>query len=196
MTSRVRRLLIASVVFPMLGCATTATKSAASADDGAELAAVIDTVREAIVEAQTNNVPGFPPLKSISIKLQTTVSRSIGGGVRFLVFSLGSSLGADTASTLELDMRPPQTRETETLLPAASLKQALAQAIHLAKIGVVKASKGTPPLVMKTVSIDLKFAVAVEGSAGANVKIVPIGLEGTGRISREKVQTVSLTFGQ
>ena len=30
-------------------------------DDGAPIAAVIDSLREALKEAQTNNVPGFPP---------------------------------------------------------------------------------------------------------------------------------------
>jgi hypothetical protein len=192
------RSLAVLLLLSTLSCTTgqPQTSTSAASDDGAELAAVIGAIRQAIVEAQTHDVPGFPPLKSIAIRLQTTVSRSAGGQVRYLVFSLGSRVGVDTASTLELDMRPPASRSTEMLLPAASLKEALAKAIHLAKIGVVEASKGDPPLVMKKIDIDLKFAVQVEGSAGAGVKLLPLGIEGTGHISREKAHSVSLTFGQ
>jgi hypothetical protein len=181
-----------------LACATsssTSTSSSGSSDrEGAELTAVMAAIREALVEAQTHDVPGFPPLKSITLKLQTTVSRSAGGEIRYLVFSLGSTAGVDNASTLELEMRPPATRGGETLLPAASLKETLAKAIHLAKIGVLEASKGDSPLAVKKIDIDLKFAVQVEGSAGGGVKLLPLGIEGTGRISKEKVQSVSLSF--
>jgi hypothetical protein len=176
-------------------CAPTSGPAAAGAD-GARLESVIDSVREAVNEAQTNNVPGFPPLKSVTIKLQTVASRSAGGQVQFLVFSLGTRYTADAASTVELEMVPPKTREAESLVAGPDLKEALAQAINLAKAGVLKASTGTPPLVMKNISIDLKFAVQTQGSAGATVTLVPLGIEGSGRISREKVHTVSLVFGQ
>jgi Trypsin-co-occurring domain 2 len=141
-------------------------------------------------------VPGFPPLKSVTIKLQTIASRSAGGQVQFLVFSLGTRYTSDAASTVELEMVPPKTREAESLMAGPEIKEALAQAINLAKAGVLKASKGSPPLVMKNISIDLKFVVEVQGSGGAAVTLVPLGIEGSGRISREKVHTVSLVFGQ
>jgi NTP-dependent ternary system trypsin peptidase co-occuring protein len=192
MVSAMRVFAAAAALTSLVACATV-TPTSKRSDDGAELSAVMASIREAIVEAQTHDVPGFPPLKSITLKLQTTVSRSAGGEVRYLVFSIGATSGVDTASTLELEMRPPPSR-TETLLPAASLKETLAKAIHLAKVGVLEASKGDSPLVMKKIEIDLKFAVQVEGSAGGGVKLLPLGIEGTGQISKEKVQSVSLSF--
>jgi hypothetical protein len=93
-------------------------------------------------------------------------------------------------------MVPPKTREAESLLAGPDLKEALAQAINLAKVGVMKASMGSPPLVMKNISINLKFAVETQASGGAAVTLVPVGIEGSGRISREKTHTVSLVFGQ
>ena len=178
----------------LAGCAAT-TAPAGGGPDGARLEAVIDSVRESLNEAQANNVPGFPPLKSVTIKLQTVASRSAGGQVQFLVFSLGTRYTSDAASTVELEMVPPKTSEKESVAAGADLKEALAQAINLAKAGVLKASKGSPPLVMKTIAIDLKFAVDVQGSAAAAVTLVPLGIEGSGRISRQKIQTVSLVFG-
>lgn len=165
-------------------------------EEGAQLDAVIDAVRQALNEAETHEVPGFPPLKTVTIRLQTVASRSAGGEIRYLVFSLGTKYETESVSTIELDMKPPEKRAAEAVMPAEGLKEALAQAINLAKAGVLKASSGTPPLLMKKISIDLKFAVQVEGSAGASVRIVPLGIGATGKISREKVHTVSLTFGQ
>jgi len=84
------------------GCAATAPAGAAG--EGARLEAVIDSVREALNEAQANNVAGFPPLKSVTIKLQTAASRSAGGQIEVLVFALGARYSADEASTLEMQM--------------------------------------------------------------------------------------------
>ncbi|MGH9317464.1 MAG: trypco2 family protein [Thermoanaerobaculia bacterium] len=176
-----------------LACATVAPSEK---EEGAQLEAVIDAVRQALNEAQTHDVPGFPPLKGVTIRLQTTASQSAGGEIRYLVFSLGTRYETESASTIELEMKPPEKRMAEAVLPAESLREALARALNLAKVGVVKASGGTPPLLMKNISIDLKFAVQVQGSGGANVRLVPLGIEGTGKISREKVHKVSLTFGQ
>ena len=193
---QVAAALAAAVSTVAAGCQTAAPTAGVGGAEGARLEAVIDAVREALNEAQSNNVPGFPPLKSVTIKLQTTAARSAGGEIQFLVFAVGTKYSAETASTLELEMEPPPTRSVESIAPGAAVKEALAQAITLAKAGVLKASGGKPPLLMKTISIDLKFAVEVSGSAGANVTLAPLGVEGTGKISREKVQTVSLVFGK
>jgi NTP-dependent ternary system trypsin peptidase co-occuring protein len=190
------KILLLLAAFWAVGCATAAPEPtrAATPEDGAELAAVIEAIKEVIVEGETREVPGFPALKSVVVKLQTSVSRSAGGEVRYLVVALTGGGSSDTTSTLELDMKPPDIRH-QTMLPQGTLKDALANAIHLAKIGVAQAAKGDPPLTMKSISIDLKFAVALKGSASAGVKLLPIGLEGTAKISRERVHTVSLTFG-
>jgi hypothetical protein len=189
-----RGLSVFALCVGLAGCSGAAAPGGSGAE-GARLEAVVDAVRGALNEAQTNNVAGFPALKSVTIKLQTVASRSVGGQVQFLVFSLGTRYTADAASTVELEMVPPKTSERESVAAGAELKDALAQAINLAKVGVLKASKGSPPLVMKNISIDVKFAVETQGSGGATVTLVPLGIEGSGRISRQKVQTVSLVFG-
>ena len=188
-------LLLVAVSLSVWACATAGAPVVGSKPDDAELAAVIDAIREVIVEAETRDVAGFPALRAITVKLQTTVSRSAGGQVRYLVIAVGGSASSDTASTLELDMKPPAIPKVRTLLPEETLKDALAQAIHLAKIGVAQAAKGDPPLAMKAVSIELKFTVAAAGSAGAKVLLLPVGLDASGSISRSRAHTVKLEFG-
>ena len=191
-----RSLLRAALALPAAFTLACATIAPSLPQEGAQLEAVVDAVRQALNEAETHEVPGFPPLKTVTIRLHTAASQSAGGEMRYLVFSLGTRYETESASTIELEMKPPERRAGEGVLPAEDLKEALARALNLAKVGVVKASGGIPPLLMKKISIDLKFAVQIEGSGGANVRLVPLGIEGAGKISREKVHTVSLTFGQ
>ncbi|HEY7111458.1 MAG TPA: trypco2 family protein [Thermoanaerobaculia bacterium] len=175
-----------------LGCAASAPPAAAP-PEGAALEAVVGAIQEALAESQTREVPGFPPLKSVTVKLQTEASRSVGGEIAIYVFSLGSHYTAETASTLELKMKPPE-RPPKGVLPTPELEQALARAIQAAKVGAAKASSGTPAFVMSEVSIDLKFAVEVNGSAGAKVALVPLGAEAGGKLNRNQVQTIALVF--
>ncbi len=194
---RTVRALMAAILAVSLGCATTGTSGSTAATDGAdgaELAAVIDAVKQAVQDAETRDVAGFPPLKKVALKLQTTVTKSLGGEVRYLVASVSASGSAETASTLEIEWTPAETSRHRTVAAEQSLRDSLAQAIHLAKTGIAHAAQGEPPLSLKSISIDLKFEVATAGSAGASVKILPVGVTGTGSISRTKVHTVALTF--
>ena len=89
-------------------------------------------------------------------------------------------------------MQPPG-RGRRTLLPG-EVREALARAIVLAKAGAARATRGDPPLVIKAVNLDLRFSVSVGGSAGGSVRLTPVGLEASGKLSRETVHTISLTF--
>jgi len=188
-----KNVFLFAAALSAFGCAATAPEPAFRSDSGAELAAVIDAVRQAIVDAETREVPGFPPLKAITVKLQTTVSRSGGGEVRYLVAALAGSASSEATSTLELNMKPPELLHERTLSPE-TVKDALTKALLLAKAGVAEAARGDAPMPMKSVSIDLHFTVQVEGTAKAGVKLVPVGLEGTASLSRERVHSVSLTY--
>jgi len=192
------RVLTAAILAVSFGCATAGSPGGASSGgrDGAELAAVMDAIKSAIAQAETREVPGFPELKKIVLKLQTSVTRSAGGEVHYLVATVGGSASAETVSTLELELVPAAPPRRRPLVPEESLQDALSQAIHLAKAGVAQAAQGDPPLVMKAVSIDLKFTVTADGSAGAGVKLLPvgIGISATGSVSRSRVHAVSLTF--
>jgi len=177
-------------------CATSGSPNAPPGGaDGAELVAVMDAIEQALSEAETRDVAGFPPLKSVTVKLQTEASRSVDGEIALYVFAAGSRYAAESASTLELEMRPPP-RADRGILPAGDLKQALARAIYLAKVGVARAGQGTPPFVMTDIKIDLKFSVEIAGSAGAKVTLVPLGAEAGGKLNRNQVQSITLVFGR
>jgi hypothetical protein len=165
-------------------------------DEGATLESVVQVIRDSLVEAQANNVEGFPPLTSAVIGLNTTVSKNIGGKIKFLIFSIGSSTQIDNSSSLELQMAPPATKTAVSSVDPAQLKQALAQAVNLAKISILNANNGTPKLITKKVTIEIKFAVQHEVSGGIDTAtLLPIGLSGTGKLNKNQIHSLKLTFG-
>lgn len=194
--SRWRRLLLAAA-FAGQACATAAPPAASPSGtaEGAQLEAVMEAIQQALSEAQVEDVAGFPALKSVTVRLQTEATRTASGGVELYVFSVGSKYTAETASTLELKMKPPPGQPGKGLRPSADLEQALARAIYLAKVGVAKAAQGTPPFVITDIDIDLKFAVELGGSAGAKVALVPLGAEAGGKLGHNQVHTINLVFG-
>jgi hypothetical protein len=190
---RIERIPIAALLIaPVLGwsgCASTA----ASAPDGPSLEAVVDAVKEVLVEAESSETPGLPPLKSVSVKLQTSLARSAGGDLRLVVFSAGSDVSKEAVSSVEIELKPPERGSRGTLLPG-EVREALARAIVLAKAGAARATRGEPRLALRSVHVDLPFSVSVAGTAGGSVRLDPVGLSASGKISRESVHTVSLVF--
>jgi hypothetical protein len=177
------------------GCAG-AKDAGGSSDEGAELSAVIGAVKQSIVEAETRSVRGFPPLKRVGLKLQTSVSRSVSGDVKYLVATAGLTTGTETVSTLDLVLTPSEIPPRRGVIET-QLKDALAQAIQLARLGVAEAAKGDPPMDLTGVTIDLKFTVSVSGSAGASAKIqlIPLGVGTTLTTARDRHHEVHLVFG-
>jgi Trypsin-co-occurring domain 2 len=164
-------------------------------EEGAYVDEVVNVIREALKEAQTNNIPGFPPLKDVTISLQALTAVIAGGGINFWIFTVGTKYENETASTVKLIMTPPPTTVGLLSPSADKLKLALARAINLAKVGVLNANKQEPPLRMSNVEIEIKFAVKVEGSGGIKIaQILPIGIEGTGKLNKNQIHTIALRF--
>ena len=175
-------------------CATApARPTSTSASEGPTLESVIDAVKAALLEAESSETPGLPPLKSVSVKLQASAARSAGGELRLFVFSAGSSVSTQEVSTIEIELVPPGTGRN---LITTEVRDALARAIVAARSAAAHAARGEPPMSVKTVNVDLRFAVSVDGSAGGSVRLVPAGLDISGKISRDSVHTVSLVFGR
>lgn len=168
-------------------------------DEGVEVQAVVSVIRESLVEAQSNNVPGFPALTSALITFKTTVTKGAGGKINFLIFTIGAKHERETASTLTLQMAPPTTKSAGDLSSATNtekLKQLLARAINSAKAGVIDANGGSPRLETNKIEIEIEFAVSTSGEGGLKVELLPLGFEGTGKLASSKIHSLKLTFGR
>jgi len=99
-------------------CATAGSNPPATAGAaGAELEAVMQAIQQALSEAQVSDVPGFPPLETVTIRLQTEAGRSVGGEISVYVVTVGSRYSSETASTLELTLKPGDVRASSGLRP-------------------------------------------------------------------------------
>lgn len=167
--------------------------------DGAALEAVVHVLKEAIKEAQSNNISGFPPLKKATMDFNTLVHKDAGGKISFLIFSLGTKKETDQASKLSLELQPPPTTGA-VASTADSLSKMLAKSINLAKIAVLAANNdptnSLPKLSTRTVTIEVKFAVSHKNEGGIKiVDLLPVGIEAGGKIDKTKIHTLSLVFG-
>jgi hypothetical protein len=177
-----------------LACASS-TKPPSAPEEGADLAAVVEGIQQALREAGANPVAGFPPWKSVTVKLQTEATRSVGGEIQVYVVSLGSRYTAESVSSIELKMVPPDEKALRGIRPTGELREALARAIHLAQVGAAKAATGDPPFGIARVEIELKFGVEVSGAGGAKVAFVPLSVDVSGKLGKNEVQTITLVFG-
>jgi hypothetical protein len=195
MSLKVRTLRF-TIVFLSLLCAATPVWAQSADEDGATLEAVVQAIRESLIEAQKNNVEGFPALSGVNMTLNTTVTKKVGAKFKFLIFSIGASTQTDNSSSLELQMAPPLTQTAVSSVDPDALKKTLAKAIAAAKVAILNANAGTPKLLTKKVVIEIKFAVSREGGGDINTAtLLPIGVEGTGKLSKNQVHSLKLTFG-
>ena len=167
--------------------------------EGAQLSAVMSAIRDAITEAEAHPVPGFPDLKTLNLEMQTIATRAVDAKVKIWVITLGTKLEAEETSSIILKMAPPKVSPKSELTNAEQLndgriKDALARAIAVAKLGYKEANQGNPKY-DAAVEIRLKFTIKFEGSAGAKFDILPIGFEAGLKVGRQKIHTVHLMFG-
>jgi NTP-dependent ternary system trypsin peptidase co-occuring protein len=186
--------------FLTLGCLFTSPSYSANQPEGTDVTTVVQAVRRALKEAQSNNVEGFPGLKKAEVELSSTVTKDATGKIKFLVFSIGGSKGQERSATLTVELAPPSTVNT---LKAASvderkLLEALARAITAAKVAFVQAREAAGnDLSVADISMEIKFGVKTGGQAGADTaELLPIGFELSGTLSKDETHTVKLTFGK
>lgn len=166
--------------------------------EGVDLGPVVKAIEESLTEAQANNVSGFPELTKAVIELSSTVAKEGEGKLKFLIFSIGGSRGKERSSTLTLELKPPATtnKVTPQSVDIAQLRQALAKAINVAKVSFVQSNVGKQ-LKTKSVEMEVKFAVKKSVKAGVETaELLPIGIEAGGKIEKEEVHSVKLTFGE
>lgn len=201
MNPRVRAITGLSILLGLLLVAPAAFAQDQVSSEAATMNAVIKAIRQSLIEAQTNNVRGFPALTKATVSLNTLTSKEGGVVFKFFVFTIGAKKGIEETSTLTIEMAPPPTVDAGTTasVDPQKVKEALSQAINSAKQTVTEVNRdigsGEAKLRTTKIEIELKFAVKKSGSAGAEVEILPIGVEGTGDLKRSQIHSLKLVFG-
>jgi len=156
---------------------------------------VINAIRDALKEAQDNNVPNFPPLKNVDITLSTVASNEGGAKFKILVFPVGGEVSDERPSTLKVTMKPPTTMEVgRVAIDPAKYKKALAAALNVAKEAVVAANHASTPR-LDTTKIEFEIHFTVKKDGEGSISLEPIGLDDSGKLFKSQVHTLKLVFG-
>jgi hypothetical protein len=162
--------------------------------DSVTIDSVLTEIQKGLAKAQTEIVDqGMPPLKSVQVTLQTVATQKVGGTLKLLIFSIGSTVTKERTQQLTLTLKPPALKK-ELVAGAPSIAEGLTQALVSAAAGVQAARTGTPPLVLDTLEVQLSFVVTREGGAGGSVTIAPVTLELKGDISKKAVHQLKVTL--
>jgi hypothetical protein len=196
-------ITIAAVILllPSAALAVGGALSHSDRDDGAPLENVVAKVHEALKQSEAVNPPCprdpharcFPPLKSIKLELNTTVGKSGGISLSFLIFTIGHTRSKESSATLTIELSRPASKAMIATL--ADTAEALAKAIVNAKKSYAAAAEIDPALTKGTVTLVFKFVISSETKGGFKVTdIIPVGLEGSGKYTTQQVHTITLKF--
>lgn len=173
-----------------------------AADQMEDISVPIDQILSAIQTALTDTQvilysKKIPPLKNVSLELQTTFSESGNSGLSLYVISASGKLSSENTKKVVLSLAPPP---PEQISPAASPKvisQFLRDSLVQTAQGVQAAAFRKPPLVIKDLKAEIEFVVEKEGSADVGWKfvIVPIEVKAAGTLSTGSVQRITVDFG-
>ena len=185
--------LAAAAPVPVLAEATPVTPLVAP-DNTIPLESLLVEVKDALAVAERlAQDRSLPPLESVTLTLQTVAVTTQGGVVKLFIFKWGRIDTTTGTNTIVLTLSPPQPSTKKSLTPVTdNLVNAM-----LAASEAVKAARGSlPGFEAKQVVCQYSFGVRKEGSGGISFEILPVSLSGDASVSKQAVQTVSLSFKQ
>ncbi|MBZ5567219.1 MAG: hypothetical protein LAN64_05125 [Acidobacteriia bacterium] len=157
---------------------------------------VLTQVQAALIRVQkqlTNKK--LPLLKSVTLTLQTTVTKEVGAQLKLWVITIGGKIERDRAQEIVIQLTPPSPQNA-TKVGTEDLGAALESAIVSAAQGVNAAGTPQLPLQFSGLSASIGFTVKKEGIAGANVSLTPITADFSGDLSKTAVQNIKVVFGE
>jgi hypothetical protein len=172
-----------------------------SAPDKVALCLVIQAIEDALTDSANHPVQNFPSLKSVTVSVNTTISKNINGKVTLFVFNVGGSGTVDNTSTLTFQMKPPPAPKPGANVQSVNpeeIKNALVKQIQVAKVGFLESSQ-VPNSSLKTndVQVEISFSTTKEFSGGVDTaKILPIGISAGGKLDLKSGNTIKLDFSQ
>jgi hypothetical protein len=167
-------------------------------DDKVELSLVVKAIDEALTESAQHPVTNFPRLKSVTISVNTTVSKNLGGKLTLYVFNVGAAGTIDNTASLTFQLKPPPPPAPGFKPQAVNpedIKNALVRQIQAAKLGFVATTNASSLLKTNDVQMEIGFAVTKEISGGVDTgKILPIGIGVSGKYSSKSANSIKLDF--
>ncbi len=156
---------------------------------------VLGEVREALIGVQkTLSRDNYPLLTSVTLTLQTTVAKQVGGQIKLWVITIGKKWEKAKSQELVIQLTPPSPNSPRSAA-AESLTAALESTIVSAVEGAQNAGTQELPLKFTGLQASISFAVRKGTSAGARIELLPISADFSGDIATTAVQNIKVVFG-
>lgn len=156
---------------------------------------VITEIRDALIRVQkTLRNEKYPPLKAVTLTLQTTAARQVGGKIKLFVITLGKKLDKQYSQELAIQLTPPHPNSPSNVGVneiTASLETAIVSAVEGAK----SAGNRELPLQFTGLEVNIAFSVKNDSAGGATFQLIPISADLSAEISNGAVQRLRITFG-
>lgn len=156
------------------------------------LDAVLKVLVESFDEYNKAEKLSFWKLKEASVNLNTVSEKTVGGGFKFFIFSLGTKRTVQDSSTIGIKLSVKDDGNKNNKLKSADLKSRIAQAIQLAQTSVSKLNTGG---LSSEMTYELKFTVGWKTEGGVEVPdLIPIEFSAKGEIAKTKIHSLKLVF--
>ncbi len=197
MRQPIRRVTILAALFLLVGpaacsCAPPPGQPPVSAD-GVEVKKVLVEVQKALKASAGKLSTQMPDLESVTLTLQASVTKDVGGKISLFFISFGHSVQREATQELTLTLTPPKI-ERAIAPPPPTLADQLVDAIVGAVNGVQDARQGDPPLQLKTLEVVVSFVVERDTSGKAEFTIQPVTFNLGGDLKDKAVQRLRLLF--
>jgi hypothetical protein len=187
-------IVLAALAF-LPGCTTLAPVTPAADPPAVAIEDVIRQVQQALTHAQTTLATReLPPLKKVTLALQTVAVRKGGLTLKLLVIGAGATWEKDRTQQMTLTLVPPP--PVKSLLAAsAPITDDLESAIISAAEGVKNANTGPVPLKLDRLDVEISFTVKGSlGASGSSIEITPVTADFNGTLAKTVVQTLTVSF--
>jgi hypothetical protein len=155
---------------------------------------VLSEVQKALDETRTRTQDvALPPLSTVTLTLQTVVTKSAGGKFKILIFSFGKKWEKERAQELVFQLKPSANIRSIDAL-GQSLAEGLTDALVSAAQGVKNARNAQPPLELQEFKAVVSFVVTETDGVGAEFKIEPVSIELGSDIKTKALHKIELHF--
>jgi len=139
---------------------------------------VVKSIQAALDDAAKHPIEGFPPLQSVSISAQTTVTQDVSGQFKLFVFTIGAEKTVQNLSSITFELKPPQEAAQRIATQAfnpQNIQDALARQIAAAKVAFLDLKQiNNSSLSTDQVTIVIGFEVTKSGNGGLDVSFITL----------------------
>ncbi len=165
-----------------------------SQSDGFTIDKVLSSIQTALQIAANETKKGdLPGLATVTVTLETTFAKKGGPKFKFLVFSFGATWTKAKSQKTIVTLTPPKP-DDKFSMQGGDITDNLAEAIVSAAQGVKDAENRKPPLVLKSLQVDMSFVVMSSTEAELGFTIVPITAGFSGDVSRKALHKLTVIF--